>query len=378
MKKFFCIVSLLTILACNNEQDKSFSVEGNVKNVSAKTIYLEMNSAESRPVIVDSSQPDKNGQFSLTTDVTEESLFSLRTDQSPYPFAVLINDSRKISVDADLSNPANSYTVKGSEASESILRFEKNLGTSSQNIFAIKKRIDSLNMMITNDSLSAKYRDSLINSSYTEYEKSNAEMKKYAADLIEKSNSPMFVLYALGSYQVRNRQMGETGFNKTEVAAILNKAAAKFPQHTAINEQKKKFGSNKAPEFSLPDTSGKMVSLSAFKGKYVLVDFWASWCKPCRIENPNIVAAYNEFRNKNFTILGVSLDKDKNMWMQAIKSDGLQWTHISDLQHWNSAAAQLYGVNSIPYNVLVDPEGNIIAEALHGRDLVNTLQRVLK
>jgi thiol-disulfide isomerase/thioredoxin len=110
----------------------------------------------------------------------------------------------------------------------------------------------------------------------------------------------------------------------------------------------------------------------------VLVDFWASWCQPCRIDNPNVVKAYNEFKDKNFTILGVSLDQNKDAWLKAIQKDGLTWTHVSDLKFWDNAAAVLYGVQSIPYNVLVDPNGNIVAENLHGEEISNTLRKVLK
>ena len=124
-------------------------------------------------------------------------------------------------------------------------------------------------------------------------------------------------------------------------------------------------------DFTQADTSGNLVSLSSFRGKYVLVDFWASWCGPCRNENPNVVENFNQFQNKNFTVLGVSLDRpgQKDKWLEAIHHDGLTWTHISDLQFWNNAVAKLYHISSIPQNLLVDPQGKIIGKNLRGPDL---------
>jgi peroxiredoxin len=133
-----------------------------------------------------------------------------------------------------------------------------------------------------------------------------------------------------------------------------------------------------APDFQMNDVNGKPVSLSSFKGQYVLVDFWASWCGPCRQENPNLVKAYNTFKDKGFTILGVSLDKDKKAWVKAIAEDKLSWTHVSDLQFWNNAAARLYRVQAIPANFLLDKEGKIIAKNLRGKDLELELAKVLK
>jgi peroxiredoxin len=133
-----------------------------------------------------------------------------------------------------------------------------------------------------------------------------------------------------------------------------------------------------APEISMPDVNGKLVSLSSFKGKYVLVDFWASWCGPCRQENPNVLVAYQKFKNKNFTILGVSLDDDKANWEKAIKDDQLSWTQISDLKKWQSTIVGIYQFDGIPFNVLIDPQGKIIASGLRVAELEKKLAEVLK
>ncbi|RYZ20258.1 MAG: TlpA family protein disulfide reductase, partial [Chitinophagaceae bacterium] len=134
---------------------------------------------------------------------------------------------------------------------------------------------------------------------------------------------------------------------------------------------------SEAMEFTQADTTGSPVSLSSLRGKYVLLDFWASWCRPCRLENPNVVKAYEKFRKKNFTILGVSLDQNKDAWMKAIKADNLTWTHVSDLQSWSNAVAQLYQVTGIPQNFLIDPSGKIVGKNLRGADLEARLCELL-
>ncbi len=372
MKKICLILLVITAVASceQKEGSETFAVEGTVKNTTAKTIYLEENTPNGRPTIIDSAGLKNDGSFSLKTKSKEENLYQLRLQGKVVPFAFFINDADKIKLNADLNNTTQPYTVQNSPATQALLNFDKTAYEKGMQLFQEGSRVDSLQK--------ASAPDSLVNAAYARVEATAGSLKSFAMDFLNRSNSPVLSLYALGSYQNTATNLGITGFNRTEIAEIVNAAAAKFPNHTALQSVKKSLPSNKAADFSQPDVNGQPVSLSQFRGKYVLVDFWASWCKPCRIDNPNVVKAYNEFKNKNFTILGVSLDQSKDAWLKAIQQDGLAWTQVSDLKFWDNAAATLYGVQSIPYNVLVDPNGTIIAENLHGEQIVQTLRKVIK
>ena len=304
--------------------------------------------------------------------------------------ASVINDVDDVKLNIVMSKEKNEfsekYEVEGSPASQQMKTFMYDFNNDLQKIFRISMQADTLQKNGAGDSLLFPLM--------AEQRVIADKIRKYSEEALSKSGDPALTLFELGYYQstANGAGFGLQPFSNEEVSAIVDQTAKKFPMHQGLAAIKNSLAQQmqpaapatwvgrEAPDFAMPDVSGKEIKLSSFKGKYVLVDFWASWCGPCRQENPNLVRAYHQFKNKNFTVLGVSLDRpgQKDKWLKAINDDKLAWTNISDLQFWNSAVVSLYGIDGIPFNVLVDPQGKVIAEGLRGHSLVEKLGEVLR
>jgi len=340
-------------------------VKGVLSNYQGEQLLLELvtpNSISS----VDTLIVEEDGSFSLTPDVRYAAYY--RISQSPSNFCVFVlYPGDTIELNADVRSLEPTYTVLNSPESESI----KNLN----NLLADFSRVnDSLQQAAQTAQQSMNFQ--ALDQIYSYQQSLNMNVGRQIQLLINENPSSFAAMSAVQNFDPnRDYQL----FAKVEEAWKADKPSS--PYLVEISQKLEKIRTLQVgaipPNISLPNPDGEMTSLYDLRGKVVLLDFWASWCKPCRAENPNVVKAYNKYKDKGFEILGVSLDQEKPRWLQAIQADGLTWTHVSDLKGWQSAGAALYNVQSIPAAFLLDAEGKIIARDLRGPALDKKLEEIL-
>ena len=382
MKFVLMIAAFLwpVILLAQDMKDKnehSFTIEGSVAELQKPAkVYLSVRSK--RESKLDSADV-KEGKFVINGTLEEPSMAYLvmkvqdstlqLEDTGERKRDVLTVFIEKGTIKIDTQDSICKATVTGSAANDDFIRLNGLLKGVTSQLNELQQQYRQLYMAKDEEGMKK------LEPRFDELE---ATQNKIMGDYLKNNaGSPiaLFVLKQYAGYEINPAEI-EPIYNKLDKKLRNTPSGKQFARWLAV--AKKTAVGQPGMDFAQPDADGKNVSLTAFKGKYVLVDFWASWCGPCRAENPNVLKAYSKFKDKGFDVLAISIDEKKDKWMAAVQADNLPWTHVSDLKGWNNAAAELYGIRAIPQNVLINPEGMIVAKNLRGDALERKLEEVLK
>lgn len=368
MKKYtiLLLVATLYLSSCKQQvRDKHFTIFANYKGLENQLVYLKKYSGSGYQFA--DSVHAVDGSFQFTGKVELPELYRIYIENDDNYIAVFVENT-DIYIDAEVGKYENAE-IKGSISNDLYRKLFSSLDSMDNALKPINEAYHEAE--ISNNIIEAKKLEMQLDSS-------QEQQIDYIKAFVKKNNSSPVAAYILYKYLSGELELAELESLSSGLDTALQRSVYMGLINEEIDILKKTQIGQAAVDFSLPDTSGTSVQLSSFKGRIVLVDFWASWCSYCREENPNVVKAFKDFNKKGFTVLGISFDKNRNKWIKAIHADNLTWTHLSDLKGWENAAGQLYGIKSIPSNVLIDKEGIIIAKNLRGKELLDKLKELLQ
>lgn len=367
----FFLLLLLSVVSAVNAQEHSYSLNAEVNpELKAGKIFLKLSGFIPGKDIPVKEINILNGKFSIEGVLDEplQATISLTKEAAPgentYRF-ILDRGSQTIRV----GKPISASKISGSKTQDDMDRYSRGMGPFNQKWVQLNEEAVRLQASgLSQDSVWAKFR--------IPFKQAQQQVAKYQLEFIQSNTNSYLSLLLIPELAKYSSDFNQADSLFQSLHALIRQHSTAGLINEYIQAGKPTSIGSIAPDFTLPDTTGKALGLSSVRGKYVLLDFWAAWCGPCRQENPNVVDAFERFQDKGFTVFGVSLDRDKKDWLKAIRTDRLTWPHVSDLKFWQSKAALLYGITSIPRNFLLDPQGKIIGRDLRGPDLIERLQEI--